>query len=156
MSIHALKPWTELVKLHADVESGSLAKAVFAIDLGAVATGDPTTPKVYRDPDAFFAATYITTDLQLLLEEVLSSLAGKGSFNRVLKLRSPFGGGKSHTLASLLHSARSRKSLNQIAACKTLPDSGKVAVAVFDGEKFTATGDKDVGSVRSGEKRDRS
>jgi hypothetical protein len=44
MSIHALKPLTELAKVHADVESGSLAEAVFAIDLGAVATGDPTTP----------------------------------------------------------------------------------------------------------------
>lgn len=145
MSVHALKPWTELVKLHSDVESGSLAEAVFAIDLGAIATGDATTPKVYRDPDAFFAATYVTTDLHRLLEEVLSSLAGMGTFNRVLKLRSPFGGGKSHTLASLLHSARSRKSLNQIESCKALPDPGKVDVAVFDGEKFTATGDKDVG-----------
>ena len=145
MSVHALKPWTELVKLHSDVESGSLAEAVFAIDLGAIATSDATTPKVYRDPDAFFAATYVTTDLHRLLEEVLSSLAGMGTFNRVLKLRSPFGGGKSHTLASLLHSARSRKSLNQIESCKALPDPGKVDVAVFDGEKFTATGDKDVG-----------
>lgn len=145
MSIHALKPWTELVKLHPDVESGILAEAVFAIDLGAVAAGDANTPKVYRDADAFFAATYITTDLHKLLEEVLSSLASMGSFNRVLKLRSPFGGGKSHTLASLLHAAKSRKSLNQIATCKSLPDPGKVDVAVFDGEKFTATGDKDVG-----------
>lgn len=146
MGIHTLKPWTELVKLHPDVESGSLAEAVFAIDLGAIATGDSTTPKVYRDPDAFFAATYVTTDLHKLLEEVLASLAGKGSYNRVLKLRSPFGGGKSHTLASLLHAARSRKSLNQIAACKGLADPGGVDVAVFDGEKFTATGDKEVGN----------
>ena len=49
MSTHALKPWAELVKLHPDVEAGSLAEAVLAIDLGAVATGDPTTPKVYRE-----------------------------------------------------------------------------------------------------------
>jgi hypothetical protein len=146
MSVHSLKPWTELVKLHPDVETGSLAEAVFAIDLGAIAMGDPTTPLVYREPDAFFAATYITTDLRLLLEEVLASLAGIGSYNRVLKLRSPFGGGKSHTLASLLHAARSRKSLNQIADCKGLADPDEVAVAVFDGEKFTATGDKDVGN----------
>ena len=76
---------------------------------------------------------------------MLASLAGKGSYNRVLKLRSPFGGGKSHTLASLLHAARSRKSLNQIADCQGLADPGAVDVAVFDGEKFTATGDKDVG-----------
>lgn len=144
--IHTLKPWTELVKLHPDVESGSLAEAVFAIDLGAIATSDTTTPTVYRDPDAFFAATYVTTDLYKLLDEVLASLAGKGSYNRVLKLRSPFGGGKSHTLASLLHAARSRKSLNQIPSCKGLADPGPVSVAVFDGEKFTATGDKDVGN----------
>jgi hypothetical protein len=145
MSVHALKPWTELVKLHADVESGSLAEAVFAIDLGAIATGDENTPKVYLNPDAFFAATYVTTDLQRLLQEVLSSLAGKGSFNRVLKLRTPFGGGKSHTLAALLHAARSRKSLNRIASCNALPNPGKVDVAVFDGEKFTATGEKELG-----------
>jgi len=30
-STHNLKPWTELVKLHSDVESGNLAEAVFAI-----------------------------------------------------------------------------------------------------------------------------
>ncbi len=146
MSIHTLKPWTELVKLHPDVESGELTEAMFALDLGAVATEDPASPKVYRDPDAFFAATYITTDLNKLLEEVLASLAGQGNYNRVLKLRSPFGGGKSHTLASLLHAARSRKSLNQIPNCKDLADPGPVNVAVFDGEKFTATGDKDVGN----------
>jgi len=149
MSIHTLKPWTELVKLHPDVESGSLAEAVFAIDLGAIATGDPTTPKVYRDPDAFFAATYVTTDLRRMLEEVLASLAGQGAYNRVLKLRSPFGGGKSHTLAALLHAARSRKCLNQIPDCKGLADPGQVAVAVFDGEKFTATGGKDVGDGKT-------
>jgi hypothetical protein len=31
MSIHALKPWTEFVKLHADVESGSLAEAAVMV-----------------------------------------------------------------------------------------------------------------------------
>lgn len=145
MAVHALRPWTELVKLHPDVESGNLAEAVFAIDLGAIAAGDPATPPVYRDPDAFFAATYVTADLHRLLEEVLASLAGRGNYNRVLKLRSPFGGGKSHVLAALLHAARSRKSLDNIPQCRGLADPGPVAVAVFDGEKFTATGDKDVG-----------
>ncbi len=146
MSVLALKPWTELVKLHPDVESDNLVEAVFAIDLGAVAAGDPATPMVYRDADAFFAATYVTADLHRLLEEVLASLAGRGNYNRVLKLRSPFGGGKSHVLAALLHAARSRKSLDQIPQCRGLADPGPVAAAVFDGEKFTATGDKDVGS----------
>ena len=149
MSVHALKPWTELVRLHPDVESGSLAEAVFAIDLGGIATQDEGVPRVYLDPDAFFAATYITSDLRRMLEEVLASLAGETAYNRVLKLRSPFGGGKSHTLAALLHAARSRKTLSQIPDCRGLADPGHVAVAVFDGEKFTATGGKDVGGGKT-------
>ena len=146
MSAHQLRPWTELVRLHSDVEDGKLTESVFAIDLGAVAAGDPNTPKVYGDPDAFFAATYVTGDLRRMLEEVLASLAGQSGHNRVLKLRSPFGGGKSHTLSALLHASRSRKSLNQIAECRGFADPGKVDVVIFDGEKFTATGDKDVGN----------
>jgi len=55
MRTSTLRPWTDLVKLHPDVESGSLAEAVFAIDFGAIAVADPATPAVYRDPDAFFA-----------------------------------------------------------------------------------------------------
>src|SRR3989304_7306303 len=106
------RPWTDLVKLHPDVEGGALTEAVFAIDLGAIAAGDPNVPVVNRDPEAFFRATYLTSDLQKLLGEVLASLAGKSGGNRVLKLRTPFGGGKSHTLALLLHSARNRMALN--------------------------------------------
>lgn len=101
MSTRALRPWTDLVKLHPDVEAGVLTEAIFAIDLGAITAGDPNVPVVNRDPEAFFRATYLTADLQKLMEEVLASLAGKAGYNRVLKLRTPFGGGKSHTLASL-------------------------------------------------------
>jgi len=37
MSTHTLRPWTDLVKVHPDVEAGALTEAVFAIDLGAIA-----------------------------------------------------------------------------------------------------------------------
>ena len=48
MSTYALRPWTDLVKLHPDVEAGALTEAVFAIDLGAIAAGDPNVPgRVY-------------------------------------------------------------------------------------------------------------
>lgn len=93
MSTHALRPWTDLVKLHPDVEAGALTEAVFAIDLGAIAAGDPNVPVVNRDPEAFFRATYLTADLRRLLDEVLACLTGKSGYNRVLKLRTPFGGG---------------------------------------------------------------
>jgi hypothetical protein len=36
VSTHALRPWTDLVNLHPDVEAGALTEAVFAIDLGAI------------------------------------------------------------------------------------------------------------------------
>jgi len=130
------------VKLHPDVEAGSLTEAVFAIDLGAIAAGDPNVPVVNRDPEAFFRATYLTADLQRLLEEVLASLAGKSGYNRVLKLRTPFGGGKSHTLAALLHAARKRDALDTIPEAKGFARPGDVAVAVFDGEKFDARNGK--------------
>jgi hypothetical protein len=147
MSTRTLRPWTDLVKLHPDVEAGALTEAVFAIDLGAIAAKDPNVPVVNRDPEAFFRATYLTADLRRLLEEVLASLAGKSGYNRVLKLRTPFGGGKSHTLAALLHAARHPEAL------RTLPEAGDlcarlaawptdVAVAVFDGEKFDARNGK--------------
>jgi hypothetical protein len=148
MDTYGLRPWTELVKLHPDVEAGALTEAVFAIDLGAIAAGDPNVPLVNRDPEAFFRATYFTADLCRLLREVLSCLNGQQGFNRVLKLRTPFGGGKSHTLAALLHAARNRSALGVVpdtpearapdASLKDLPDPGSVAVAVFDGEKFDA------------------
>ena len=93
----------------------ALAEAVFAIDLGAIAHANATTPKVYLDPDAFFAATYITTDLRLLLEEVLSSLAGKGRFNRVLKCAVPL------AVASRTHSRRSCMPLDYARASTRSP-----------------------------------
>jgi hypothetical protein len=138
MSGEVLRPLTDLVKLHPDVEAGNLPESVFAIDLGAIAEGSPDVPVVNRDPEAFFRATYLTADLRKLLEEVLASLAGQGDFNRVLKLRTPFGGGKSHTLAALLHATRNRKALNVLPEAAALADPGKVDVAAFDGEKFDA------------------
>jgi len=139
-----LRPWTDVVGLHPDVEAGDLPEAVFAIDLGAIAMKDPEVPAVNREPEAFFRATYLTADLQKLLHEVLASLAGKPGYNRVLKLRTPFGGGKSHTLAALLHAARDRRALNVLPEAKGLADPGRVAVAVFDGEKFDARDGKPI------------
>ena len=76
MNSYTLKPWTDVVKLHPDVESGNLVEAVFAIDLGAIAAGDPNVPMVNRDPNAFFKATYLTADLRKLLAN-WNSLIGR-------------------------------------------------------------------------------
>ena len=41
MSTTTLHPWTDLVKLHPDVESGALTEAVFAIGLGTITAKCP-------------------------------------------------------------------------------------------------------------------
>jgi len=139
MTEHNLNPWSQVVHLHPDVEAGDTAVATYAIDLGALVAGDPNVPRVYRQAQDFFEATHLTGGLRRLLEDVLTGLTG-GKRDRVLQLRSPFGGGKSHTLAALYHAAHERAALKTLPEGGTLPDPGSVRVAVFDGEKFDVQG----------------
>ena len=106
-----LKPWVQVVQVHPDVDSPNFSEDIFALDLGPLADGNKSVPAVYREPEHFFRVSYLTKGLRSLLEDVLSRLSG-GTGNRVLKLLTPFGGGKSHTLASLFHAARNRKALD--------------------------------------------
>ena len=142
MSANAIKPWVESVILHPDVLSENFSEDIFALDLGPLADGNPNVPAVYRDPERFFRASYLTNGLRSLLQDVLSHLSG-GAGNRVMKLITPFGGGKSHTLASLYHAARSRNALDVIPEGKALPNPGKVQTAVFDGQFFSPSNGKD-------------
>ena len=96
MSAGTIRPWVEVVSLHPDVLSEHFSEDIFALDLGPLADGNPNVPAVYRDPEQFFRASYLTTGLRGLLDDALGRLAG-GDGNRVLKLVTPFGGGKSHT-----------------------------------------------------------
>ena len=100
MTNSAIKPWAEAVSLHPDVISEDFSEDIFALDLGPLADNKPTVPAVYRDPEHFFRASHLTNGLHSLLEDVLSRLSG-GKGSRVLKLLTPFGGGKSHTLAAI-------------------------------------------------------
>jgi hypothetical protein len=139
MTNHQLKPWSQVVHLHADVEAGDTAVATYAIDLGALVAGDPNVPRVYCKAQHFFEATHLTSGLRRLLDDVLTGLTGDKR-DRVLQLRSPFGGGKSHILAALYHAAHERDTLNVLPEGIDLPDPGPVRVAVFDGEKFDVQG----------------
>ncbi len=141
MSVGTIRPWVEVVSLHPDVLSEHFSEDIFALDLGPLADKNPNVPAVYRDPEQFFRASYLTTGLRGLLDDVLSRLAG-GDGNRVLKLVTPFGGGKSHTLAALLHSAQNRAALDVIPEGRSLPRPDSVRTAVFDGQFFDATNGK--------------
>jgi hypothetical protein len=149
MTTHPLRPWIENVALHPDVLGDDFSEDIFALDLGPLsdclvgaelkvpAKDLPAVPAVYRDPEHFFRASYLTTGLRSLLADTLDRLAG-GRGGRVLKLVTAFGGGKSHTLAALLHAARSRKALGLVPEAQGLADPGNVRCAVFDGQFFDA------------------
>ena len=150
-----IRPWLECVELHPDVLSERFSEDLFALDLGALsdhllekdlgvpAADLPRVPAVYRDAESFFRASYLTSGLRSLLEDVLAGLTG-GTGSRVLKLLTPFGGGKSHTLAALLHGARSRSALGVLPEADGLPRPQHVRVAVVDGQFFDATTGKRV------------
>jgi len=71
-------------------------------------------------------------DLRRILTDVMAVLSG-GQGNRVLQLRTPFGGGKTHTLLALYHLARSRHLLSDMPDLESLPDPGEVRTAVISG-----------------------
>jgi len=143
MSDANIKPWLELISLHPDVLSENFSEDIFALDLGPLADGNPNVPAVYRDPEQFYRASYLTNGLRSLLKDVLLRLGG-GAGNRVLKLVTPFGGGKSHTLAALFHAVRNRKALDVIPEGKELSRPGVARTAVFDGQFFDATKGKKI------------
>src|SRR6266487_7056948 len=124
--------WNRVVTPHTDIVQGQLSMDAYAVNLGKVVQGDKSVRPVYRDAHAFFEATYLTAELRRILSDVLGVLAGE-SGNRVLQLRTPFGGGKTHTLLSLYHLARSRHQLRDIPELSDLPDPGPVRLAVISG-----------------------
>lgn len=143
-----LKPWIESVHLHPDVLKENAATDIFALDLGPLADGSGTVAPVYRDAESFFRASYVTAGLKSLLDEVLKRLAGKGGAP-VLKLMTPFGGGKSHTMAALFHAAGNRKALGVLPEAKGLESPAGVRVAVVDGQFFNAQQGKESGGVKA-------
>lgn len=149
MKTNTVGNWLECVELNPDVLSEQFSEDIFALDLGTLAdyaagrqlgvpkSELPRVPAIYRDPDSFFRASYLTRGLRSLLGDVLGRLCGTQG-NRVVKLVTPFGGGKSHTLAALLHAARSRASLDNLPESGNLPRPENVRVAVVDGQFFDA------------------
>src|SRR5437764_2312999 len=127
-----MKNWVDVVKPHEDILSGDLEMAVFAADLGSVVRSSGAVREVYGDPVVFFRATYLTSSMRELLADVLGALAGRGG-DRVLQLRTPFGGGKTHSLLALYHLATGRDRLASLPELMEFPDPGPTRIAVLSG-----------------------
>ena len=129
--------WHQHCILRDDVRQGTLELAEFAADLYAVRTGD--APNVYRVPNLFFDRTYPTYNLKTLARDVLCRLAGQGG-NPVITLQVAYGGGKTHSLITLLHLAENGTELQTHSTVQefmafsdlgTLPRT-RVAILPFD------------------------
>lgn len=97
----------ELVEPRQDVLEGVLSDSVFAASLDEVVAG--TAPDTYSDAAAFFNGTYPSAGLRSLLDEVLGRLGGgRPDGAPIVRLETNLGGGKTHNLIALYHTARGR------------------------------------------------
>lgn len=131
-------PWHAVMKLRAEITSAELSQKQFAADLHDVMLG--LNPGIYHDPKEFFGLTYPTARLRDLVRDVLWRLAGK-SEKAVRQLYLTFGGGKTHSLVTLVHLAADPDALPDIPAVEQfrshcgLPEGlprARVAAVVFD------------------------
>lgn len=136
MSKAAWKPWHHVVQLRPDVVSGELSLAQFAADLYDVTMDRGTL--VYRDPAEFFALTFPTYNLRELAKDVVHRLAGKND-KTIRQLELTYGGGKTHTLITLLHLVRDPRGLPDLPAVHEFlehfgmtPPRTRVAALAFD------------------------
>ena len=88
-------------------------------------------PKIYTDPEEFFAITYFTDSMRKLVEDVSTSFRqGKGM---TIPLFSFFGGGKTHSLIMLYHAFRNPEKAKKYG----LDAEGGVKVIVVGGKDST-------------------
>ncbi|MCE8012942.1 ATP-binding protein [Billgrantia desiderata] len=136
----SLKPWKEIARPHKDVLEGTFKQAEFAADITQVATG--TAQEEYQDAEKFFARTYITEGMRLLLISVAQRLAGKGG-DPVVQLQTAFGGGKTHTMLAVYHLAARKASTDKLMGIPPILDEAGIhelphaRVAVIDGIKLS-------------------
>ena len=137
-----LPPWYKTATLRKEVREGrSFSPDEFAIALEQVVAG--TAPEDYRDPEQFFARTCFTRALNDHAGMVLRRLARQTRNTApVLTLVTQFGGGKTHTLASLYHLARAGAAaaeypgVAELVAKSGVAEVPKARVGVFAGSAW--------------------
>ena len=131
-----MNPWFKNVTPHKDIQQGILDEAVFAANLGDVASGKGR--EIYNNPEMFFAKTFLTTGLKTVATRVVRGLnGGADAGNRTISLQTGFGGGKTHTLISIYHivklgkKLKSYSTLNEINSLIGEINFNKANIAVF-------------------------
>lgn len=110
-------PWWQHAEPHDDIKKGRFDESTFAAKLDDVVAG--RAPIEYQHADEFFRKTYLTKELRGLLVDTLKRLAGTGG-EAVVQLRTPFGGGKTHTLIALYHLIKSAADIEEMPDIQAL------------------------------------
>lgn len=97
-----MKPWYNIVTPYTKIQVGHIEESFFIADLGDII--QEIAPSEYLDPYGFFHQTYLTRGLTTLLNSVRSKLCNKEG-SGIIKLQTPFGGGKTHALIAIYHYA---------------------------------------------------
>ncbi|MFT5419586.1 MAG: putative AAA+ superfamily ATPase [Candidatus Endobugula sp.] len=146
----SLKPWREIARPHKDVLEGTFKQSEFAADITQVANGK-AAPE-YQDAEKFFSRTFITEGMRLLLMSVAQRLAGLGG-DPVIQLQTAFGGGKTHTMLTVLHLATRKVSTDKLEGIPPLLDQAGITelpnanIAVLDGIALSVSQGKQHGSI---------
>lgn len=145
-----VKPWRTIATPHKDVLEGTFKQSEFAADISQVATGKAQAE--YQDAEQFFARTFITEGMRLLLMSVAQRLAGLGG-DPVIQLQTAFGGGKTHTMLAVYHLASRQTDVSRLAGIPPLLDAAGIhslpqaKIAVLDGINLSAAQGKTHGSI---------
>ncbi|MCY3788288.1 MAG: DUF499 domain-containing protein [Gemmatimonadetes bacterium] len=137
-----MEPWYRIVTLRQEVREGrSFSPDEFAIALEQVVAG--TAPRDYCDSAQFFSRTCFTRALTEHAGIVLRRLAGKTENTApVLTLITQFGGGKTHTLTSLYHLAKTGSDaihlpgVTDLLNTAGLPSAPSARIGVFVGNAW--------------------
>lgn len=95
-----LPSWREVMYPQREIRRNELQNSSFAANLTDLE--NPNADSEYREPEKFFARTFLTDGLKTLLLTALKRVTRKGG-DPVIQLKTSFGGGKTHSLLAIYH-----------------------------------------------------
>lgn len=146
-----MKPWRQIARPHRDVLEGTFQQSEFAADISQVVQGN-ASPE-YQDAEKFFARTYITEGMRLLLISVARRLAGQAG-DPVIQLQTNFGGGKTHSLLAVYHLAKRSVPADRLQGIPALLDEAGITtlptanIAVIDGINLSPNQPSERGALK--------
>lgn len=122
-----MKPWYEIVLPHSIIQSGHIKENFFVADLGNIIQGSASSD--YSNPRMFFQRTFLTKGLLNLLNAVQTKLCNEEG-SGIIKLQTPFGGGKTHALISIYHYATNGVEIHDYLPKSLSPFKTKVVTII--------------------------